>query len=37
VLDQFDLKMACLPPDAVDFRECQQFDIDVPADLDQFR
>jgi len=37
VPDQFDLKIACFAANAVDVRECQQFDIDVPADLDQFR
>ena len=36
VLDQFDLKIACFAANTFDFRECQQFDIDVPADLDQF-
>jgi len=37
VPDQFDIKISCLTPDAVNFRERQQFDVDVPADLDQFR
>jgi len=37
VLDQVDLKIACFTADAVHFRQGQQFDIDVPADLDQFR
>jgi hypothetical protein len=37
VPDQFDLKIACFTANAVDFRERQQLNIDVPADLDQFR
>ena len=37
MLDQFDLKIAGVTADIGDFRERQQFDIDVPADLDQFR
>jgi len=37
VPDQVDLKITCLAPDAVYLRERQQFDVDVPADLDQFR
>jgi hypothetical protein len=37
VLDQFDLEIALFAGNAVNFRERQQFDIDVPADLDQFR
>jgi len=36
VLDQFDFKIACFPLDVFDVRKGQQFDIDVPADLDQF-
>jgi hypothetical protein len=36
VLDQFDLKIACITANIGNFRKRQQFDIDVPADLDQF-
>ena len=37
VPDQFDFKITLFTANAVNFRERQQFDIDVPADLDQFR
>ena len=36
-LGQTDFKVAFFTGNACDLRECQQFDIDVPADLDQFR
>ena len=36
VLSQFDFEIALLAADALDFRKRQQFDVDVPADLDQF-
>ena len=36
-LRQIDFKIAFLTLNAFDLRKGQQFDIDVPADLDQFR
>ena len=37
VLGQFDFKIALFAANAFYFGKRQQFDIDVPADLDQFR
>jgi hypothetical protein len=36
VLGQFDFKIALFAVNALNFAERQQFDVDVPADLDQF-
>jgi hypothetical protein len=36
-LSQFDFKIALFAFNALHFAECQQLDVDVPADLDQFR
>jgi hypothetical protein len=37
VLNQADFEIAFFPVNALDLGEGQQFDIDMPADLDQFR
>jgi len=37
VLENLDLEIAFLPGDVPDLAQGQQLDIDVPADLDQFR
>jgi hypothetical protein len=37
VLGQFDFKIAILACNVLHFAERQQLDVDVPADLDQFR
>jgi hypothetical protein len=36
VLDQLDFEIARLPANAFNFGKGEKFDIDVPADLDQF-
>jgi hypothetical protein len=36
-LNQIDFKVACFTVNVFDLRQGEQFDIDVPADLDQFR
>ena len=37
IFGQLDFKIARFTTNALHFAECQQFDVDVPADLDQFR
>jgi hypothetical protein len=37
VLDQLDFEFARFSADAFNFGQGEKFDIDVPADLDQFR
>ena len=37
LLDQLDFEIACFSAYAFNFGKGQKFDIDVPADLDQFR
>ena len=34
--DQSDREVPCFPFDMLDFRQCQDLDVGVPADLDQF-
>jgi hypothetical protein len=36
VLDQLDLEIALCTADAFDFGKGEKFDVDMPADLDQF-
>jgi hypothetical protein len=37
LLDQLDFKIACFTTNILNFAKRQKFDVDVPADLDQFR
>jgi hypothetical protein len=36
VLNQLDFEIACFSADAFDLGKGEKFDVDVPADLDQF-
>jgi len=37
LLYQLDFKIACFATNILNFGKGQKFDVDVPADLDQFR